>query len=236
MSTHLDGSNDSSAAIRLMAKDPVAKSSSGVPFPQILIEGDELFLSCWAEACAFAKGFRADCIEVDHLLLGAAYTKAGAEVLKLASDDVVGLRHELAARCARTSSQERIDIAEAFAPSENLRRLLYEAAALATGEGDRKIGLRHLLAALRNSRPPDPVISTLSRFRAEIDNRQKEAMALSQLPDLVRAAITDRLLPALESRVAERLDEIETRLQRPAAEALPGRGSSSIFSRVRSRQ
>ena len=152
MSTHLDGSNDSSAAIRLMAKDPVARSSSGVPFPQILIEGDELFLSCWAEACAFAKGFRADCIEVDHLLLGAAYTKAGAEVLKLASDDVVGLRHELAARCARTSSQERIDIAEAFAPSENLRRLLYEAAALATGEGDRKIGLRRNIGENRRCR------------------------------------------------------------------------------------
>ena len=81
MSTHLDGSNDIGAAIRLMTND--AKASSGFPFPQIHIEGDELFLSCWTEACAFAKGFRADCIEVDHLLLGAAYTKAGAEVLKM---------------------------------------------------------------------------------------------------------------------------------------------------------
>jgi ATP-dependent Clp protease ATP-binding subunit ClpA len=236
MSTHLDGSNDIGAPIRLMTNDAVGKASSGFPFPQIHIEGDELFLSCWTEACAFAKGFRADCIEVDHLLLGATYTKAGAEVLKIASDDVVGLRHELAARCARSASQEGLDIGEAYAPSDSLRRLLYEAAALATGEGDRKIGLHHLLTALKNSRPPVPVISALSRFRAEIETRQKEMVALSQLPDLVRAAITDRLLPALESRVEERLDEFETRLQRPAAEALPGRGSPSIFARVRSRQ
>jgi hypothetical protein len=236
MSAHLDGANDSgSAPIRVLAKDGAAKPSSGFPFPQIHIEGDELFLSCWNEACAFAKGFRANCIEVDHLLLGATYTKAGAEVLKTASDDVVSLRHELAARCARSSGQERLDTGEAYAPSESLRRLLYEAAALATGEGDRKIGLHHLLTAVRHSRPPDPVISALSRFRAEIENHQNEVIALSQLPDLIRAAITDRLLPALENRVEERLDEIETQLQRQNTAALPERASSSIFSRARSR-
>ena len=236
MSTYINGSNDLGAGVRLMTNDAVARTPSGFPFPQIHIEGDELFLSCWTEACAFAKGFRADCIEIDHLLLGATYIKAGAEVLKMASDDVVGLRHELAARGARSASPNGLDIGEAYAPSDSLRRLLHEFAALAMGEGDRKIGLHHLLTALRNARPPNPVISALSRFRAEIENCQKEVTALSQLPDLVRAAITDRLLPALESRVAERLDEIETRLQRPPAEALPGRGSSSIFSRARSRQ
>jgi hypothetical protein len=230
MSTHLDGSNDGSAPIRVLPK-----ASSASLFPQIHIEGDELFLSCWTEACAFAKGFRGNCIEVDHLLLGATYTKAGAEALKIASDDVEGLRHELAARCARSSSHEGQEGGEAYAPSEGLRRLLFEAAALAAAEADRKIGLHHLLTAVRNARPPDAIISVLSRFRAEIEHRDKELIALSQLPDLIRAAITDRLLPALESRVEERLDEIETELQRKNAAALPGRASSSIFSRARAR-
>jgi len=234
MSTHLDGSNEVGAPIRVVAKDAGARAS-GFHFPQIHIEGDELFLSCWNEACAFAKGFRGNCIEVDHLLLGATYIKAGAEVLKIASDDVEGLRHELAARCARSSSHEGLEAGEAYAPSEGLRRLLFEAAALAAGEGDRRIGLHHLLSAVRNSRPSNAIVNVLSLFRAEIERRDKELIGLSQLPDLIRAAITDRLLPALESRVEERLDEIETELQRKNATALPGRASSSIFSRARAR-
>ena len=121
------------------------------------------------------------------------------------------------------------------APSEALRRLLFEAAALAAGEANRKIGLHHLLAAVRKSKPPNAIISALSRFRVEIESRDKELIALSQLPDLIRAAITDRLLPALESWVEGRLDEIEAELHRKNAAALPPRASSSIFSRARTR-
>jgi hypothetical protein len=233
MSTHLDGPNEVSAPIRVLAKDAGARAS-GFHFPQLHIQGDELFLTCWSEACLFAKGFRANCIEVEHLLLGATYTKAGTEVLKTASDDVEGLRHELAARCARSSSHEGVEAGEAYAPSEGLRRLLFEAAALAAGEATQKIGLHHLLTAVRNSKPPVSIIGVLSRFRAEMESRDNELIALSQLPDLIRAAITDRLLPALENRVEERLDEIETELQRKNAAALPGR-ASSIFSRARAR-
>ena len=232
MPAHLDSANDLSAPVRAGGKNGFSAAPS---FPQINIEGDELFLACWNEACSFAKGFRANCIEVDHLLLGAAYIKAGAEVLKTASDDVEALRHELAARCARSSRHEGLEAGELYAPSEALRRLLFEAAALAAGEANRKIGLHHLLAAVRKSKPPNAIISALSRFRVEIEGRDKELIALSQLPDLIRAAITDRLLPALESWVEGRLDEIEAELHRKNAAALPPRASSSIFSRARTR-
>jgi hypothetical protein len=87
---------------------------------------------------------------------------------------------------------------------------------------------------LRTSKPPNAIISALSRFRVEVERRDKELIALTQLPDLIRAAVTDRLLPALESRVEARLDEIETELQRKSAPALPER-PPSLFSRARAR-
>ena len=233
MATHLDGANEISAPIRVLTKDAVGKAS-GLQSPQLQIEYDDLLLSCWSEACAFARGFRADCIEIDHLFLGATYVKAAAEVLKTASDDVEALRHELAARCARASSCEGLEPGEAYAPSQGLRRLMFEAAALAAAEADRKIGLHHLLTAVRNSKPPNAITSVLPRFRAEIERCDKELIALTQLPDLIRAAITDRLLPALENRVEARLDIIETELHRKSAAALPEH-TPSIFSRVRAR-
>jgi len=233
MATHLDGANEISTPIRMLPKDASARAS-GFQFPLLQIEYDDLLLSCWNEACAFARGFRATCIEIDHLLLGATYVKAAAEVLKTATDDVESLRHELAARCARSSSYEGLEADEPYAPSEGLRRLLFEAAALAAAEAQGKIGLHHLLTAVRNSKPPNAIISALSRLRAEIESRDKELIALSQLPDLIRAAITDRLLPALENRVEARLDQIETELHRKSAAALPER-APSIFSRVRPR-
>jgi len=237
MATQLDNGSETSAPIRVVTKDTGAKSpvsqAPQLQAPQLQIDYDELLLSCWREGCAFAKGFRSDSIEIDHVLLGATYVKAAAEVLRTATDDVEGLRHDLAARCARSSGQESVD-PDAYIPSEGLRRLLFEAAALAAGEAHRKIGLHHLISALRNSKPPNAIISILPRFRIEIERRDKELIALTHLPDLIRAAVTDRLLPALENRVETRLDEIEGELHRKNASVVPER-PPSLFSRVRAR-
>lgn len=147
----------------------------------VYLVADRLLSDCWTKACEFARNFNSPIIEIEHLLLGASHIRDAEPVLLCISDDVEALTRELSRICARRSFAPAPADNISYEPSQNLRVLLCEAAALAAKKSMPNLTLDLVIEGLDRAVVKPAIVDMLVKTRRAADETQVFLQIISEM-------------------------------------------------------